>query len=50
MDCTRDYFVCDNCENKDLKIVYNFSVRFYKVNFSDELIYDQLIEELLFIK
>ncbi len=46
MDSIRDCFVCDVCENKDLILVYNFSIRFHKVNFSDELIYDELTEEL----
>jgi hypothetical protein len=41
----RDYFVCDNCANKAFKCVYNFSLRFHKVNFSEELIYDRLIDE-----
>ncbi len=42
----RDYFLCENCSNKDFKLIYNFSLRFHTVNFSEELIYDKLIEEL----
>lgn len=42
----QDYFVCDSCAGKDFKLVYNFSLRFHGVNFSDELIYDKLIEEI----
>ncbi len=42
----RDYFVCDSCDNKDFKLIYNFSLRLHKVNFSDKLIYDELTEEL----
>ena len=42
----QDYFVCENCENKDFRLVYNFSLRFHGVNFSDDLIYDRLIEEI----
>jgi hypothetical protein len=42
----RDYFFCDSCQNKDFKLVYNFSLRFHGVNFSDDLIYDKLIEEV----
>ncbi|MFZ7112767.1 MAG: hypothetical protein ACOWYE_13880 [Desulfatiglandales bacterium] len=45
MDSLHDYFVCEDCGNKDFKPIYNFSVRFYGVNFSDELIYDKLTDE-----
>ncbi len=45
MDDIRDYFLCESCANKDFKLVYNFSLRFHGVNFSDDLIYDNLIEE-----
>lgn len=46
MDEMRDYFLCDNCKNKDFTLVYNFSLRFHGVNFSDGLIYDKLTEEI----
>jgi hypothetical protein len=46
MDFIQDYFVCEACQNKDFKRIYNFSMRFHGVNFSDELIYDQLTEEI----
>ena len=46
MDTFQDYFICDECENRDFKIVCNFSLRFHGVNFSDELIYDKLINEM----
>jgi hypothetical protein len=46
MDFIQDYFVCEACQNKDFKRIYNFSIRFHGVNFSDELIYDQLTEEI----
>ena len=46
MEEIQDYFVCENCANKDFKLVYNFSLRFHGVNFSDDLIYDRLIEEI----
>ena len=46
MDEIHDYFSCENCSNKDFKLVYNFSVRFHGVNFSDDLIYDTLTEEI----
>ena len=42
----RDYFLCDKCQGKNFSIVYTFSVRFHGVNFSDDLIYDKIIEEL----
>ena len=45
MNSLHDYFVCEDCGNKDFKPIYNFSVRFYGVNFSDELIYDKLTDE-----
>ncbi len=45
MQIVQDYFVCDNCGNKDFKPIYNFSIRFYGVNFSDELVYDKLTEQ-----
>ncbi len=45
MDFIRDFFVCDNCENKDFKRVYSFSLLFHGVNFSEELIYDKIIDE-----
>ena len=41
----RDYFLCDNCQNKNFSLVYTFSIRFHGVNFSDDLIYDKIIEE-----
>jgi len=46
MEEVQDYFVCENCANKDFKLVYNFSLRFHGVNFTDNLIYDRLIEEI----
>ena len=45
MDIIQDHFLCDRCENRDFKLLYNFSIQFHKVNFSDELIYDKLIEK-----
>ena len=47
MEEIQDFFLCENCSSKDFKLVYNFSLRFHKVNFSDELIYDKLTEEIL---
>ena len=46
MDEIQDYFLCDSCANKDFKCICNFSLRFHGVNFSDDLIYDQLIDEV----
>lgn len=41
----QDYFLCDNCDGKDFKLVYNFCLRFHGVNFSDDLIYDKVVAE-----
>ena len=46
MDAFQDYFICDECKNRDFKIVCNFSLRFHGVNFSDDLIYDKLTNEM----
>jgi len=53
MDILQDYFLCDSCQckdfkriYKDFKRIYNFSLRFHGVNFSDDLIYDKLIDEI----
>ena len=40
-----DYFLCDNCDGKNFKLVYNFGLRFHGVNFSDDLIYDKIVGE-----
>jgi len=46
MDVFQEYFLCDDCRNKDFAQIYHFSIRFYSVNFSDELVYERLTEEL----
>jgi hypothetical protein len=46
MNSTREFFLCDGCGNKDFSIIYNFSLHFHGVNFSDRLIYDEVEEEL----
>ena len=46
MDVIHEYFSCDACDCKDFKRIYNFSLRFHGINFSDDLIYDRLIEEI----
>ena len=46
MENMKDSFLCSSCENKNFSLVYNFSLRFHGVNFSDDLIYDNLTEEL----
>jgi len=46
METVRDYFFCDKCQNRDFKRIYNFSICFHGVNFSDDLIYDKLTEEI----
>jgi len=40
------YFECDNCQSKDFRRIYNFSLRFHGVNFSDDLIYDRTTAEV----
>ena len=45
MDSMKDYFLCDGCQNKDFTRIHNFSMRFYTVNFSDDLVYERLKEE-----
>ena len=44
-DEVEDFFVCDACGGKDFIVVYNFSLRFHGVNFSEDLIYDELTYE-----
>ena len=46
MEVIEEYFLCDDCQNKDFKRIYNFSLRFHGINFSDELIYDHTIDEI----
>jgi predicted nucleic-acid-binding Zn-ribbon protein len=41
----RDYFECERCGNRNFRAVYTFSLKFHKVNFSDELVYDRINEE-----
>lgn len=46
MDFFQDYFLCDSCQNKDFTRIYKFSIGFHSVNFSDELIYDEVTDEI----
>ena len=46
MDVIHEHFLCDDCECRDFKRIYNFSLRFHGINFSDDLIYDRLINEI----
>jgi hypothetical protein len=46
MDIIEDYFLCDKCENKNFIRIYNFSVQFRRVNFSDDLLYDEVTGEI----
>ena len=46
MDIIQHYVLCDGCQNKDFKLIYNFKIQFHGVNFSEDLIYDKLIDEL----
>ncbi len=46
MEVSHDYFLCDGCQNKNFTRIHRFSIRFYGVNFSDDLVYDKLTDEL----
>ena len=46
MKFIHEYFECDGCECVDFKRIYKFSVRFHGINFSDDLIYDKMTDEL----
>jgi hypothetical protein len=46
MNDIKDYILCDNCKNKNFIRVYNFALQFRKVNFSDDVISDEVSEEL----
>jgi len=46
MDYFHDFFQCEGCDNKDFTRIYNFSLHFHGVNFSEELIYDKLTHEI----
>ncbi len=45
METIKDYLLCDNCKSKNFIKIYSFSTQFRSVNFSDNLIYDEVIEE-----
>ena len=45
MTVIHEFFTCDGCDCKDLKLIYNFSLRFHGINFSDDLVYDKLVDE-----
>ncbi len=45
MEEVQDYFLCDSCGNSEFVPVYSFSLRFHGVNFSDSLIYDEVVCE-----
>ncbi|RLB42412.1 MAG: hypothetical protein DRH12_05780 [Deltaproteobacteria bacterium] len=45
MDEVVEFFKCDECESKDFQLVYSFSLRFHRVNFANQLIYDKILEE-----
>jgi len=46
MELLHDYFLCDACRNKKFMRIHTFSIRFYGVNFTDDLVYDKLTEEV----
>ena len=45
MEFIDQYVQCDECHNKDFKPIYTFSIRCHGVNFSDELMYDEMKNE-----
>ena len=45
MEIVQEFFTCDACDNKNFKRIYNFSLRFHDINFSDDLVYDKMIDE-----
>lgn len=44
MGLVEDFFLCEKCGSKDFEVIYNFSIRFHGVNFSEDLIYDRVNE------
>ena len=46
MEIIHEFFQCSDCGGKDFIRIYNFSIRFHSVNFSDSLVYDRLIDEI----
>jgi len=46
MDDIKDYLLCDNCKNKNFLRIHNFALKFRKVNFSDDVLYDEVSEDL----
>jgi len=46
METIKDYFLCDKCKSKNFIKIYNFSTQFRRVNFSDDFIYDAVIEKI----
>jgi nitrate reductase cytochrome c-type subunit len=46
MGSMKEYFLCDNCQGRDFVRLYSFSVSFRRVNFSDDLVHDEVKEEI----
>jgi len=46
MEVIHEFFQCSECDGKDFIRIYNFSLRFHSVNFSESLVYDRLIDEI----
>lgn len=42
---TIEHFRCKNCGNIEFRPIFTFSLRFYTVNFSDDLIYEHVNKE-----
>ena len=46
MESIKDYFLCDKCQGKEFVKLHSFTVRFRSVNFSDDLVHDEVKEEV----
>ena len=46
MNVIHEYLLCEDCKGKEFKRIYKFSMRFHGSNFSDDLIYDKITDEL----
>jgi hypothetical protein len=46
MKTIHEYFLCEACECRDFKRIYNFSLIFHGVNFSDDPVYDKITDEI----
>ena len=45
MDEVIEFFECDECGKRNFQLVYSFYLRFHRVNFDNQLIYDKIVKE-----